>query len=298
MTRQVRFSRIVVLALASSGVLATALGHAAQQAPVFSSRVQGVLVDVLVTEGNKPVAGLTVKDFELRDNGVVQTIDAVESSDVPINAVLAFDVSASTAGPRLADLVTASRELLDGLKPGDRAALTTFSHAVIPRVPLTPDIPRVRSTLDRLSPSGETAVADGVYVALMATQAETGRSLLVVYTDGRDTASWLQRDELLESAKRSNAVIYAVASGGARRWPLLKDLADATGGQTMEIASSKDLKSQFQRILQEFRSRYVLTFTPRGVPDGGFHRLDVRARRGNVKGRPGYIGAGSGTGDR
>jgi hypothetical protein len=75
------------------------------------------------------VGGLTAADFELRDNGVVQTID-VADSDVPVNAVLAPDTSASTAGQRQKDLIAASQALLDGLKPADRAALTTFSHAV------------------------------------------------------------------------------------------------------------------------------------------------------------------------
>src|SRR5262245_16642344 len=87
----------------------------------FSSRTLGVRVDVLVTERGKPVPGLTAADFELRDNGVSQTIEVAESSDVPVNAVLALDVSDSTAGRRLADLTAASRRLLDGLTPRDRA---------------------------------------------------------------------------------------------------------------------------------------------------------------------------------
>ena len=98
----------------------------------------------------------------------------------------------------------------------------------------------------------------------------------------------------LESAKRSNAVIYAVATGRARRWAPLMDLADATGGQTIDIESSKDLALEFRTILEDFRSRYILTLVPSGVEERGFHRLDVRVRRGGltVKARPGYIGRG------
>ena len=72
----------------------------ASQKQAFSSGALGVRVDVLVTDGSKPVAGLTASDFELRDNGVVQTIDVLDASDVPVNAVLALDTSASTAGQR------------------------------------------------------------------------------------------------------------------------------------------------------------------------------------------------------
>jgi Ca-activated chloride channel family protein len=289
MTRRLSVAAVAILALLLSGPL-----HALQKRS-FSSSTLGVRVDVLVTDGRNAVAGLTATDFELRDNGVLQTIDVVDSSDVPINAVLALDTSASTTGQRQKDLIAASQALLDGLKAADRAALTTFSHAVAPRIALTSDLAAVRAELLRIAPSGETAIMDGVYVALTTTLAQAGRSLVVVCTDGYDTSSWLQPDEVLESAKRSNAVLYAVTAAAERRRSPLRDLADATGGQMLQIASSKDLQGAFQKILREFRSRYILTYAPTGVPMDGFHRLDVRVKRRGltVKARPGYIGVGA-----
>lgn len=261
----------------------------------FSSTTLGVRVDVLVTDGRSPVGGLTAADFELRDNGILQTIDVVDSSDVPVNAVLALDTSMSTEGQRQRDLVAAAEALLDGLRPVDRAALTTFSHAVAPRIALTPDLAAVRKALHEIEPYGDTAVMDGAYVALTATLAQTGRSLVVICTDGYDTSSWLQPEEVLESAKRSNAVVYAVTAAQARRRSPLKDLAEATGGQLLEVTSSRDLRGAFQRILQDFRSRYILSYSPTGVPAEGFHRLDVRMKRRGLtaRARPGYIGIGS-----
>jgi VWFA-related protein len=279
---------VVLPALLLSGAV-----HGSQR-PSFSSRTLGVRVDVLVTDGRNPVAGLTAPDFELRDNGVLQTINVIDGSDVPVNAVLALDTSASIAGKRQADLTAASQAFLDGLQAADRAALTTFSHAVAPRIRLTSDLSTVRAELVRIVPFGRTAILDGVYVALTATLEEPGRSLVVVCTDGSDTSSWLQADEVLESAKRSSAVIYAVTAADARRSEALDDLTDATGGQVLQVKSSADLRGAFQRILKDFRSRYILTYSPDGVPTSGFHRLDVRVkRRGlNVKARQGYIGVG------
>ena len=248
----------------------------------------------MVTDGRNPVAGLTAADFELRDNDVPQAVDLVVTSDVPVNAVLALDTSASTTGQRQKDLIAASQALLDGLKPADRAALTTFSQAVAPRIGLTSDIAAVRAALLRIEPSGETSVMDGAYVALTAALAQTGRSLVVVCTDGADTMSWLQPDEVLETAKRSNAVLYAVTAADGRRHSSLKDLADATGGHMLQVTSSADLRPAFQKILQDFRSRYILAYSPQGVSLDGFHRLDVRVKRRGltVKARPGYIGVG------
>jgi len=283
--------RLAVAVLLITASLPSHPTRAAQQ-PSFSSRTLAVRVDVLVTDGRTPVAGLTAQDFELRDNGVAQAVALVDASDVPINVVLALDTSASIAGKRQTDLVNASQAILDGLKPADRAALTSFSHAVVPRVELTSNFPSVRDELARITPSGETAIMDGVYVALTTTLAESGRSLVVVYTDGADTQSWLTADEVLESAKRSSAVVYAVAATDATHLSPLEDLVDATGGRLLRIASTRDLRGAFEKILQDFRSRYILAYTPTGVALGGFHRLDVRVtRRGlNVRARPGYVG--------
>jgi Ca-activated chloride channel homolog len=268
--------------------------HAQQK---FSSRTLGVRVDVLVTEGRNPVAGLTAADFDLRDNGVLQKIEVADPADVPINAVLALDTSASLAGKRQADLVGAAQALLDGLKPVDRAALTTFDHAVHPGIALTSDLHEVHAALERIEPRGQTSVMDGVYVALTSTLDQPGRFLLVVCTDGSDTFSWLRPQEVLEVAKRSNAVIYAVTSADAKKSEALKQLADATGGQVMPVKSSDELRGTFQRILTEFRSRYVLAYSPQGVAAGGFHRIEVTVphRRVTVKARPGYAGMTGGS---
>ena len=133
---------------------------------------------------------------------------------------------------------------------------------------------------------------DGVYVALTATLAQPGRSLVVVCTDGSDISSWLRPDEVIESAKRSNAVVYAVTSADARRISSLEDLTDATGGDMLRVASSADLRGAFQKILQDFRSRYILAYTPTGVPLGRLPsaRRPGQAPRVDRQGAPGYIG--------
>ena len=282
----------MLVALAILPLVELPRSNSALQQPSFRSNTLAVRVDALVTEGRKPAAGLTATDFELRDNGVAQTIELIDATDVPINVVLALDVSDSTAGARQGDLVAASETLLAGLKPGDRAALTTFSHAVVPAMALTSDLASVREALLRISPSGRTAIMDGVYASLTTTLAQPGSSLVVVCTDGSDISSWLRPGDVLDSAKRSNAVLYAVTSADVPRVSALEELAEATGGDVLRVGSGVGLRDAFQKILQQFRSRYILAYTPTGVQLGGFHRLDVRMkRRGlSVRARPGYIG--------
>lgn len=287
--------------LASAGAVAFLLGLGPQpqaaarpadtQTQVFQARAEGVLVDVEVTRGGYPVGGLKPSDFELRDEGVPQTFEMLASADAPINAVLALDVSASTQGARLADLVAASRLLIDGLRPGDHVGLTTFNEHVTPPVPLTTDFDVVRSALERLTPAGDTALLDGVYAGLLSTQRAVGASLVVAYTDGADTASWLQPDEVLDAAKRLDAVLDAVVVKSSHQWTGLKEVIRMTGGEAFEINSTSGLSGQFARILRNFRSRYQLTFVPRNVPVGGFHRLEVSVRGSGltVHSRAGYF---------
>ena len=260
------------------------------QKPTFSSRAVVVRVDVLATDNGKPVAGLVASDFELLDNDVPQRVDSVNRGDLPVNAVIALDVSASTHGQALTEMVVAGDALIDALHPEERASLTTFSHVVAPLVPLTTDHASVRSALDAAVPSGQTAIIDGVYVAMMTAQSDDGRPLVVVFTDGLDTVSWLRDADLISATKRASAVIYTVATGPARQWQFLKDLATATGGRAIALDSAKNLQAEFLRILTEFRSRYLLSYSPQGVEDTGYHRLTVRStRRGvTVTARPGY----------
>jgi uncharacterized protein with von Willebrand factor type A (vWA) domain len=90
---------------------------------------------------------------------------------------------------------------------------------------------------------------------------EVGRSLLIVFSDGIDTSSWLSPEKVLETAKRSDVVVYAVSVRGTGKDEFLRDLADQTGGATVEIESTKDLSATFVRILEEFRHRYLVSFS-------------------------------------
>ena len=166
--------------MTSAVALLMAAAAAAAQQPTFSSRIEGVRIDALVSEAGAPIAGLAPGDFEVRDNGVRQEIDLVSLADVPVNVVLTLDLSASVAGAKLAGLVGASRSLLDGLAPEDTAALITFNHAVVQRVPLTRRIDDVREALEESEADGDTALVDASLGAMLLGDTDAGRTLVVV----------------------------------------------------------------------------------------------------------------------
>jgi VWFA-related protein len=265
----------------------------AAQISTFSVKVktEEVRIDVLVSDHGKPVHGLTSTDFEVFDNGVRQQIEFVTPEQMPVNAILALDMSESVAGERLAHLKSAGHALLERLKKGDRAALVTFNHEVALGSLLTADLGPVKAALDRARPSGNTSVIDASYAGLMVAESDQGRPLLIVFSDGVDTSSWLTRDAVLDTAKRGHAVVYTVSAGQLPIRAFLRDLSSFTGGSLIEVESTSNLGSVFMSILDEFRERYLVTYSPAGVPKAGWHRLEVRVkgRKLNVKARPGYL---------
>src|SRR5262245_48720590 len=205
------------------------------QTATFSTKLEAVRVDALVTDKGQVVRGLQPSDFEVLDNRIAQHVDLVSFDEIPLNVILALDMSQSVSGERLANLQNASQTLLDGLKAEDRAALLTFSHMVVLREELTREIPLVREAIDKVGPLGDTALIDGVHAAMVLESLEVGRSLLIVFSDGIDTSSWLSPEKVLETAKRSDVVVYAVSVRGTGKDQFLHDLAELTGGATVEI---------------------------------------------------------------
>jgi VWFA-related protein len=260
------------------------------QAPTFSSRVEAVRVDVLVTNRGRIVRGLQAADFQVIDNGVPQVVDLVMFERLPLKVVMVLDMSDSVAGQRLEHLQAAGALLLDQLAPDDEAALVTFSHVVAIDAPLTTDRTPLRAALARTRASGRTALIDAAHTGIVLGEAGVGRTLLIVFSDGVDTSSWLSADAVLETARRTDVVAYFVSDGERRTPAFNRELTSLTGGALIEIASTRDLGAAFVRILEEFRQRYVISYTPRGVPAGGWHRLEVqvKGRGASVQARPGY----------
>jgi VWFA-related protein len=285
---------VILPVAALSGLLPLAPAQAPP--PVFRLEVEAVRVDVAVTRRGEAVRGLTVRDFELRDEGVRQDLEAVlEEKDVPLEAWLVLDLSASVSGQRLFALRRAALAFLDGLRPGDQAALLCFSHQVALRQPLTADLDRVRNVAVAVQGTGSTALRDAVYAALVSRGPTRNRSAIVVFSDGVDNLSWLSPQAVEEAARRADATVYAVViSPGDPRapttQPFLTRLAGATGGRVWTARRDRDLRSTFLDLLRHVRGRYVLTYAPLGVPKRGWHRLEVKlkGRKGDVLARPGY----------
>jgi Ca-activated chloride channel family protein len=162
---------------------------------------------------------------------------------------------------------------------------------------------------------GATALYDATFAAVVLRQRIPGRTVVLVFSDGDDTASWLEPRDVFAAAQRSDVVVHAVSRDrGLRRGTgadsssrelertlfdaepqlfgrlYLPRLVEETGG-SLFVAESSDLQAAFARVVNEFRSRYVLTYSPEGVAPGGWHTIDVTVNgpKANVQARRGYL---------
>ena len=294
------------------------LPQATQQTPpVFSASVETVYIDAFVSQRGAPVTGLLATDFELRDNGVVQQLDLVARDTQPLLAVLAFDASNSLDGEKLLALKAASQALLATLRPEDEATLLTFSDSIDWLVQPTTDKAAIRTALDRLRAGGGTPVMDALYAA-MTLPRSSGRTMIVLFTDGVDNLSWLDRRQVQVIAERSNVVVHVVSlqppvalvagaesplrfgshmlpADGTRSlefessWAL-RQIAETTGGRYWEAESLDRLKTAFAAIADAMGKRYVLRYSPENVKRPGWHKIDlkVRGNKRDVHSRSGY----------
>jgi VWFA-related protein len=261
------------------------------QAPQFRATTELVSVDVSVRDRTRVVTTLQASDFEVLDNGVPQNVLNLSYGTLPIDVTIALDVSLSVDGARFEQLRRAVARLMRDLESDDRLRLVPFNMRVSRAMHFTGDVGVVDQAMRSMAAGGGTSIWDAAAIVLASPPPPDRRHLLVTFTDGADSTSITTPGELIQLAQRANTTVAAVlpAAGflrplGGQGPAILRSLAVESGGTVLQMRSAgDDLGATFGRVLDGFRSTYVLHFQPGGVPTTGFHTLDV-----SVAGKPGY----------
>jgi len=299
-----------LIALGAALLLAPSTIPIPQQEPAatFRSGADVVTVEASVRRDKRPLTGLKVTDFELLDNGVAQEISDLNYERLPIDVTVVLDVSASVTGAVLDQLRQSVRQLKADLGARDRFKLVAFNMQVRRLVDFDSPAGAADAAFASLSGHGSSAIFDSVAVALAAPAPEARRQLIVLFSDGQDSSSITDPEVLFEVARRTTATVDIVlasavaehmASPFARspgRPPitigrLYDQLARETGGTVVATSTGDSLASTFRHVLADFRSSYVLYYTPRGVDRSGTHTLQVRVKPegAEVRARRGYM---------
>jgi Ca-activated chloride channel family protein len=287
----------VVLA-GTVGLAADRLGQApAAQQPRFRSGTRTVPVLATVTDAQQRlVPDLTREDFEILDNGRPVPITVFDSEVRPITVVVMLDTSASMT-LTLDLLKAAAEQFLIRLLPGDRAKVGAFNDKIqiLPAGGFLGDRDELIAILrNDLQYGNPTRLWDAVDRSLDALGGVEGRRVVLVFTDGDDTASAVGHEAVLERARREEVMVYAIGLeseyfDGVRRVRTrpdrrLRRLAEETGGGYFELQKTAELAPTFTRVAQELHSQYLMGFVPE-VLDGKVHTLEVRVKRPGMRAR-------------
>jgi VWFA-related protein len=273
------------------GLLFVLAALAETRVPRFSSGTDQVRLDVAVSRGADPIAGLGAEDFEVRDNGARQDVALVSREERAVHAVLVLDLSSSLLNDDRDKLKAAAASFLGKLEPNDHATLLTFTHDL--RLASGPTAPSAaQMQVKKLGGFGSTALYDAVYAGMTVAGAAPGRPFVLVFTDGLNYFSWLGATQLLDVARGLEPTVYVVSTG---EWPdsedVVRRVVRESGGQLWHGRSIERLSEDFDRVLAEVKNRYLLVYDVPGTPQPGWHEIKVKLRRGKaqVRARRGYF---------
>jgi len=283
-----------------------AAGLAAQQR--IRSGIELVELNVTVTDPTgKYVPGLGQDDFEVYEDGAKQKLTFFSATQQPISLAILLDTSASME-ERMGIAQEAAIGFTRQLHKGDEAEVIDFDSQVRVLAPFTSDGAALEKAIKTTTANGSTSLYNAVYIALKdlkkvkaASSSEIRRQAIVLLSDGDDTSSMIEFDQVLDLAKRSETVIYCI---GLRQGEIarrefkeaefvLKQLSNETGGRAYFPTDARELAKIYQSIWDELSSQYTMAYSS-GNPkrDGAWRRIQVRLAKEGLTGRTklGYYG--------
>lgn len=262
---------------------------------------------VTVTRGGRAVEDLTRSQFLIEDRGEPQEVVTFERGDIPLTAVLLLDVSASMSGTELEMALSSARAFVDGLQSLDQTMLLMFSDHIIRSTDFTGFREVLTAALSQVTATGATALNDYLYVGLKRLERQQGRRVVILLSDGVDSASALEMEDVFQYSESNPSLVYWLrlptpgarissawrdADGYRKDLARLADLVSRSGGRILDLAGVEDAPAAFAAVLAELRSQYVLGYYPTTrADDGSWHPVKVRVISPGLKVRTrrGYI---------
>lgn len=292
-------------ALTLSISLAAAVSVAAVQ-QTFRAEVDLVHFGVVVTDKQGvPIAGLTADDFDIREEGKLQTIKffAVGSPEAapPLHIGFLLDASGSM-GEDIKDVRTAAIKFLNAMEDAADITLVDFDTEVRMARYSASNYARLIERIRGRKADGYTALYDALGVYLSGTADQTGQKILIMYTDGGDTRSALHLTEVIDLLRASDVTVYVVgylehqssSSRTTQRMELTR-FATMTGGLALFPSSLKEVDKMYEKIQGEIHARYSVGYTSTDErTNGAWRDVDIRLKRTDLKGaklraRDGYF---------
>lgn len=307
-----RVEPAAALALALLCSIAAAQSGSGAGASQDSFRLKLPVDEVVLTFHAEDADGMPVNDLQLGeirllDNGAApRRIVAFDRlADRPIHAGILLDTSDSMRRALPVSKAIAKRFVNAHIKPRDDSFVMDFSYGSEIAQPRTAD-PALMANGISAAPEGNmkglggtalyAAIFRACYYEFGQTEPAAGGNVLLLLSDGEDTAGHASMEEAIAACQRSNTTIYAFRprsgqgfSTGPRN---LAELTAKTGGRVFVTDGSQDeIDAGLKTIESEVRNQYRIVYAPAGLKrDGSFHRIELQLpdRAQRVAVRPGY----------
>jgi VWFA-related protein len=300
---------------------------AAMATPLLAQEPEGVirvdveLVNVTFSVRDKRgalISTLVKDDFEVYEDGKKQEVRTfLREGDLPLTIGLLIDVSPSQERLIETERRAASAFFKQVLKNKDMAFVISFGGEAELLQDLTSSPKLLTQSMDTLrvnssvsspinpgtipqTPRG-TIMFDAVYLAAdEKLKREVGRKVMLLITDGVDMGSRKTLNQAIESAHKSDAIIYGIYyfDRGAYGYHMygvsdgdLKKMSEDTGGRLFRVERKTTLEEVFKQLEDEMRSQYTLSYSSTNKNrDGGFRKLEIRpkTKEYKVQARKGY----------
>jgi VWFA-related protein len=243
-----------------------------------------ILNATVVDHHNVLVSGLDKNAFQVYENHVLQQIKDFKHNDVPVAVGLVIDNSGSM-GQKHADVIAAALSFARSSNSQDQMFVVNFnehvSYGLPHEIPFTDREDKLQFALSAVRAIGETALYDAIASALdHLNQSKCDKKVLILITDGADNASKRKLAQVIEMAKHSSAIIYAIGileQDGDQNPGVLRQFAKETGGEAFFPELSKEIPSICERIAHDIRNQYTLAYVPMiSKQDTGYRVVDVK----------------------
>jgi VWFA-related protein len=260
---------------------------------VESVDVDVVQVTATVADGKRYVRGLPKSAFHVFEDGKEQAISHFESENVPLDLLVALDISASMT-PAITKLKQAATTFLEAIPQRDKVTLLAFNDSIFTLARgATDPVDRVKA-IDRVAPWGATTLYDVIIRGVDLLGRQSGRKAMIVFTDGEDEGSRAPLEEVERRLEASDVTLYLIGQGRGTSMDRLKkimvQLAQPTGGRALFMEKIDDLRAAFGELLDELANQYLLGYAPAGNrQDDVLHHLKVEVDgHRNVRARQTY----------
>ncbi|HXG63596.1 MAG TPA: VWA domain-containing protein [Blastocatellia bacterium] len=297
-----RYYRVPV-AIILAAILAAAPSLAQQGEQTLKLTSDLVVVDVTVMDKNGNfIRDLKAEDFAIYEDGELQKLDFFEASEQvaltrPLAVVFALDISGSVTPEEIDKQRQATESFMKLVQPESVFAVVAFNHEIHELQGFTSDPNKIRQAFQKIKkPEGLTRIFatldKSVTMLKRAPRFRNGRRLrrvVIVITDGYDSADSVDQSFLIQRANEAEVTVYSVTLpsyspglAGNRVMTLLdvSEVVPKTGGKDFS-ADAKDFTPAFKAIAEEIRHGYTLAYYPpdKSRRDGRVHQIRVEVKR-------------------